>query len=101
MKDCCKEYLIGQFGAEEIVAEIYNEYVTSLAQKIKECDDAIAASDWLKLDRAAHAMKGNALAAGDNEVAQNAIALRNAAKLQERDSAVGLIDAIRNLSAQL
>jgi len=101
MKECCKEYLIGQFGDEEIVADIYGEYVTSLEQKIAECESALAAFDWLALDRAAHAMKGNSLAAGDNDVAQSAIALRNAAKLQERDNAISLIKNIKDLLKQL
>lgn len=101
MKACCKEYLMEQFGDEDIAAEIYNEYVTSLGQKLAECEAAIEASEWVKLDRAAHAMKGNALAAGDKEVAECAIALRNAAKLQERDNAIELVKNIKELSAQL
>ena len=101
MKACCKEYLMGQFGDEEVVAEIYGEYITSLGQKLPECEAAIEAFEWLKLDRAAHAMKGNALAAGDTEVAECAIALRNAAKLQERDNAIDLVKNIKELSAQL
>ncbi len=101
MKECCKEYLIGQFGDEEIVADIYKEYVSSLSEKIAECESALAAFEWVKLDRAAHAMKGNSLAAGDNDVAQCAIALRNAAKLQERDNAISLIKNIKDLLKQL
>ena len=101
MKDCCKEYLFGQFGDEEIVAEIYNEYVSSLGQKIAECDKALATGDWIALDRAAHAMKGNALAAGDEAVANVAIALRNDAKLQKAEEAQALVAKIKELQALL
>lgn len=101
MKGCCREYLMGQFGEEEIVAEIYGEYVSSLSQKLEECDSALAENDWIKLDRSAHAMKGNSLAAGDNEVAEVAIALRNAAKLQDGDKCAELVAKVKELSAQL
>lgn len=101
MKQCCREYMLGQFGDEDVVAEIYGEYKTSLASKIAECEEAMSSGDWVKLDRAAHAVKGNSLAVGDNEVAEKAIMLRNAAKLQEVEDSRNLIGAIKELSAQL
>lgn len=101
MKDCCKEYLMGQFGDEDVVGEIYNEYVTSLGQKLSESEAAIASQDWVALDRAAHAMKGNALASGDEAVANVAIALRNDAKLQKAEEAQALVAKIKELQAQL
>ena len=54
MKDCCKEYLMSQFGDEDVVGEIYNEYVASLGQKLSESEAAIASQDWIALDRVAH-----------------------------------------------
>jgi len=101
MKDCCKEYLMGQFGDEDVVGEIYNEYVTSLGQKLSESEAAIASQDWVALDRAAHALKGNALAAGDEAVANAAIELRNAAKLQKLDEANALVAKIKEFQTQL
>lgn len=101
MKECCKTYLIGQFGDEDIIAEIYAEYVSSLAAKLAECDAALESGDWIALDRAAHAMKGNALAAGDNDMVENAIALRSAAKLQERENAATIIQVLKKLSTLL
>ena len=38
MKECCRQYLMEQFGDESVVEEIYNEYVSSRGQKIAECD---------------------------------------------------------------
>ena len=58
-------------------------------------------SDWAKLDVAAHTLKGNALAAGDKPLAEVAITLRNAAKLQEAESSAQLISQIEKLSAEL
>ena len=101
MKECCRQYLMEQFGDESVVEEIYNEYVSSLGQKIAECDKALGEKDWNTLDKAAHAMKGNSLAAGDEAMANEAIALRHAAKLQEGDKASALVAKIKELSSQL
>ena len=101
MKECCKEYLMSQFGDEEVVGEIYNEYVASLGQKLSDSESAIVARDWIALDRAAHALKGNALAAGDEAVTNAAIELRNAAKLQKLDEANALVAKIKEFQTQL
>ena len=102
MKECCRKYLTEQFGDDtEVVDAIYAEYVSSIGAKMAEADAALAAGAWDALDRAAHTVKGNALAAGDQQMADAAIALRNAAKLQERDQAEGLIADLRALAEQL
>ena len=102
MKECCRKYLMEQFGDDaEAVDAIYAEYVSSIGAKTAEADAALAAGAWDALDRAAHTVKGNALAAGDQQMADAAIALRNAAKLQERDQAGQLIADLRALEEQL
>ena len=102
MKECCRKYLMEQFGDDaEVVDEIYAEYVSSVKAKTAEADAALSAGEWEALDKVAHAVKGNSLAAGDQQMADTAIALRNAAKLQERDQAEGLIADLRALAEQL
>ena len=102
MKECCRKYLIEQFGDDtEVVDAIYAEYVSSIGAKTAEADAALAAGAWDALDKVAHTVKGNALAAGDTQMAEAAIALRNAAKLQERDQAGRLIADLRALEGQL
>ena len=102
MKECCEKYLNGQFGGDaDIVGEIYGEYVSSVDAKLAECDGALADGDWTRLDRAAHTIKGNALAAGDTVMADTAIALRNAAKLNERSEAASLIAKLKEFRAAL
>lgn len=92
MKECCKKYLDEQFGGdEEVVGEIYAEYVSSMGEKSGELERAFAAKDWVAVDRAAHAVKGNALAVGDQDVADAAIALRGAAKLGDEAQAGQLV----------
>ena len=102
MKECCRKYLTEQFGGDaEVVDAIYAEYVSSIGAKMAEADVALNAGAWDVLDRAAHTVKGNALAAGDTQMAEAAIALRNAAKLQERDQAEQLIADLKVLAEQL
>ena len=102
MKECCKEYLNEQFGGDtDTVESVYALYVESVGEKLAEAKDALAGGDWTKLDAAAHTLKGNALAAGDKPLAEVAIALRNAAKLQAVDHSTQLISQIESLQSEL
>lgn len=101
MKECCKEYLMEQFGDMDVSQEIYNEYVASMKEKVADAEANLAASDWTMLDRTVHALKGNALAAGDNAVADVAIAIRGAAKLSNAEECAKLIAKLRELEKEL
>ena len=102
MKECCEKYLNGQFGNDaEVVDAIYAEYVSSINAKAAEADAALAAGAWDALDKVAHTIKGNSLAVGDQQMANTAIELRNAAKQQDRDQAGRLIADLRVLEKQL
>lgn len=92
MKECCKTYLDEQFGGDaDIVADLYGEYAVSLRAKAAEAAAALASGDWHALDVAAHTVKGNSLAVGDDETANIAIRLRQAAKLEDRDACAPLV----------
>ena len=102
MKDCCKDYLNEQFGGDaDIIESVYALYVESVGEKLAEAKAALAGGDWAKLDVAAHTLKGNALAAGDKPLAEVAITLRNAAKLQATEHAAQLISQLEKLSFEL
>lgn len=101
MKECCRKYLDEQFGDPDVVAEIYGEYATSARDKLAEADAALAAADWTQLDRAAHTLKGNALTAGDEELANTAIELRKAAALKDASTAAALLERLRGMAAEL
>ena len=102
MKDCCRQYLDEQFGGDaDVMAEIYSEYVSSVGEKIGDAESALAASDWTRLDRTAHTIKGNALAAGDQEMADTAISVRKAAALRDGALAASLMEKIKELSKGL
>jgi len=101
MKQCCKDYLMEQFGDMDVSQEIYGEYVASMKTKLAEADAALAASSWTQLDRIVHALKGNALAAGDNAVAEVSIAIRSAAKLADTNECARLIGKLKELEKEL
>ena len=101
MKQCCKDYLMEQFGDETVVKEIYSEYANSIREKIAELEAALTAENWSSLDQLAHAVKGNALATGDNDTANAAVALRIAAKMSEKDTARTLLDKIEELAKDI
>ena len=102
MKECCKTYLNEQFGDDaDVVNEIYGEYVSSVRVKVMEATTALTGSAWQQLDRVAHTVKGNALAAGDNEMADAAIQLRRVAQLQDAAQAGELIGRMQELSELL
>ena len=101
MKQCCKDYLMEQFGDEDVVNEIYAEYAASIREKLPELDAALAAENWSTLDPVAHAIKGNALATGDTEVANVAVSLRIAAKMSEKNNAASLIAKLKELAKDI
>lgn len=101
MKECCKNYLMEQFGDMDVSQEIYNEYVASMQSKLVEADAALTEASWTQLDRVVHALKGNALAAGDNAVADVAIAIRSAAKLSDAAECERLIGKLKELAKEL
>ena len=102
MKKCCEDYLNEQFGGDaDIVNEIYSEYVSSVTAKVADAEAALAAAQWEALDKIAHTIKGNALAAGDQETADTAIALRSTAKLQNAGESANLVAKIKDFAAAL
>ena len=102
MKPCCKQYLDEQFGGDaDMVNEIYGVYAASMKEKSQEAVTALAGASWEILDRVAHTIKGNALAAGDTEMAQLGIELRQAAKLQDAAQSSSLIEGIKAMTQEL
>ena len=95
MKDVVKAYLVKEFGDEAVAEEIYAEYRSSTQPKLDESARALAARDFVLLDRAAHALKGNALMVGDPDALAAALALRDAAKAQDATAAGAALERVR------
>lgn len=101
MKQCCKDYLTEQFGDEDVVKEIYEEYVKSIQAKLPELEAALVTENWNALDTLAHAVKGNALATGDTDMANAAIALRIAAKMSDKNDSRSHLDKLKELAKEI
>ena len=102
MKECCRKYLSEQLGdVMDVINEIYAEYASSISDKMAEADAAVAAGEWNALDKVAHAIKGNALTVGDQQMADAAIALRSVAQQQDRSGVDRLITDMKALATQL
>jgi len=95
MKEMVKEYLVREFGDESLAQEVYAEYRSSTEPKIVESAQALAARDFVQLDRTAHALKGNALMIGDTEALDAALALRDAAKAQDASAGEAALARVR------
>ena len=102
MKECCRQYLNEQFGGDAaIMGEIYDEYTSSTRESIRGATATLAAEEWTTLDRVAPTLKGNALSAGDTDMAETAIALRKAVALKDSAEAESLIAKLDALSKEL
>jgi len=102
MKAVCREYLNTQFGGvAAVVEDIYAEYARSAREKAEEAAAALEGERYDDLDRIAHAAKGNALAAGDQETVDAAIALRAAAKARDRGESAAFVARLKELAAAL
>ena len=101
MKQCCKDYLMEQFGDEDVIGEIYAEYAASIQEKTPELEAALKNENWSALDQLAHAVKGNALATGDTDVADVAVALRIAAKMSDKETAASLMAKLKDFTKDI
>jgi len=90
-----QDWLNEQFlGDKEMIATVWAEYERSAREKIESSRAALAASDYTRLDRLAHTLKGDALLVGDQAVVQEAIALRAAAVASDATGAATTLDRI-------
>ncbi len=79
MRECCRVWLSEQFGGDNaVVNAVYGRYAASIKSKVAEMRPLLTSADWHSLDRAAHAVKGAALSAGDEPLANAAVSLRAA-----------------------
>ena len=79
MRECCKVWLSGQFGGDAAIVDVvYDKYAASIKSKVAELRPLLKSADWPALDREAHAVKGAALSAGDEPLANAAVSLRAA-----------------------
>lgn len=79
MKSTIREWLTKQFGEDEsLVKELYSQYRADIAEGLGAVRQIRAAADGEQMRLKAHALKGIALAVGDQETADVCIALQQA-----------------------
>lgn len=103
MKDCVRKWLSDQVGADDemLLQSLYDDYRGTVAEQLAQVRKDLAAADYEALNRTAHALKGAALTVGDNEILQEVLALRDAAKASDGTTATAAADRLDALRAQL
>lgn len=97
MKESCIEYLVKQFNDLQLAEEIFSEYVDSAKKKALEAKESFDDRNWMNIDLAAHAIKGNALSVNDLNMVDLAIKLRSAARLSNETEVAELIENLNTL----
>lgn len=101
MNDGVKAWLDEQFAGDEgTIRLVWGEYLSSFAEKLAEASAAQAAGDFPLLDRVAHALKGNALMVGDSPCVSAALALRDAAKASDGETAAKALALLSRLEEE-
>lgn len=85
-------------GAEEVVAQVYNDIAGSFPLRLEECRRALEEGDMEALREAAHTIKGSAATAGAERAACRASILRTLAQ-DESVGRAGLLEALEELAS--
>jgi HPt (histidine-containing phosphotransfer) domain-containing protein len=95
MKKQILNYLSQSFGIEgEDALELYNSFVTTLAENMGKFDTLMENGDFEELTRTAHTVKGCAMNSGHQEMAEVALQMEMSAKNKD-------VTKCKNLSLKL
>ena len=86
MSDAVHSYLLEQVGDEELLQEIYAEFLTSFRIGLDAFRAAMADQDQNRMRHTAHTLKGNASIVGETAMKQLAIDMENGVIAQNRDA---------------
>lgn len=101
MKACCEKYLAELLGDDvDLMFEIYEEYVRSVHEKKRLLAEALHSENWKSANEISKALKGNALASGDNEMADAAVFAAEAVNRHDKEACLRQIARIEELAAQ-
>ena len=103
MKACVRKWLAEQVGMEdeELLQSLYDDYRNTVSEQLQQAMLDLEASDFQALDRTAHALKGAVLTVGDQEMLQEVLAMRDAAKASDAAAATAAAERIAALLADL
>ncbi|MGN0879982.1 MAG: Hpt domain-containing protein [Oligosphaeraceae bacterium] len=86
MSDAVHNYLLEQVGDEDLLQDIYAEFLTSFRTGLDAFRAAMGDQDQDRMRRTAHTLKGNASIVGETAMKQLAIDMENGVIAQNRDA---------------
>ena len=103
MKACVRNWLAEQVGMEdeELLQSLYDDYRNTVSEQLQQAMLDLEAADFQALDRTAHALKGAVLTVGDQEMLQEVLAMRDAAKASDGAGALAAAERVAGLLSEL
>ena len=96
MNDAVHSYLLQQVGDEDLLQEIYAEFLTSFRTGLDAFRAAMEDQDQERMRRAAHTLKGNASIVGETAMKQLAIDMENGVIDQKHDVYQNALDQLED-----
>lgn len=98
MKQMIRDYMKTQFDDDqETIDAIYEEYKSSMVEKLGEILAALPSGDCAKLQKLAHSLKGTSSMVGDMEINAVAVKLDLAGKASDYETFKSLVPAFQQL----
>lgn len=96
MNDAVHSYLLQQVGDEDLLQEIYAEFLTSFRTGLDAFRAAMEDQNQERMRRAAHTLKGNASIVGETAMKQLAIDMENGVIDQKHDVYQNALDQLED-----
>ena len=96
MNDAVHNYLLKQVGDEDLLQEIYAEFLTSFRTGLDAFRAAMEDQNQERMRRAAHTLKGNASIVGETAMKQLAIDMENGVIAQKHDVYQNALDELED-----
>ena len=96
MNDAVHNYLLKQVGDEDLLQEIYAEFLTSFRTGLDAFRAAMEDQNQERMRRAAHTLKGNASIVGETAMKQLAIDMENGVIAQKHDVYQNALDQLED-----
>ena len=96
MHDAVHNYLLKQVGDEDLLQEIYAEFLTSFRTGLDAFRAAMEDQNQERMRRAAHTLKGNASIVGETAMKQLAIDMENGVIAQKHDVYQNALDQLED-----
>lgn len=85
MNDAVRDYLLQQIGDEELIQEIYAEFLTGFRAGLASFKEAMESCNMEKMRHWAHTLKGNAGIVGEKDLKNLAVQLEDCVKREDQE----------------